>query len=125
MNILVVEDDAFFQKFYVLKLQELGHTVELAPDGEVAIELLKNKIYDCVLLDIIMPKKNGFEVLEFASQQGIPQKTPIIMFSTLGQEDDMKKALSLGARDYANKAFFDFDTLVEKISAITVGKTTQ
>lgn len=125
MNILIVEDDAFFQKFYVLKLQELGHNVELAPDGEVAIDLLSKKTYDCVLLDIILPKKNGFEVLEFASQQGIPQKTPIIMFSTLGQEDDMKKALSLGARDYANKAFFDFDTLVEKITAITVGKTTQ
>lgn len=123
MNILVVEDDAFFQKFYVLKLQELGHTVELAPDGEVAIELLKNKIYDCILLDIIMPKKNGFEVLTFASQNGLTQKTPFIMFSTLGQEEDMKKALSLGARDYVNKAFFDFDTLISKIESIAVSNS--
>lgn len=120
MNILVVEDDAFFQKFYVIKLQELGHNVDLASDGEVAIDLLSKKTYDCILLDIIMPKKNGFEVLEYASQKGIAQITPIIMFSTLGQEEDMKKALSLGARDYVNKAFFDFDTLVEKITSIVV-----
>lgn len=120
MNILVVEDDAFFQKFYVLKLQELGYVVELAPDGEVAIDMLSKKIYDCILLDIIMPKKNGFEVLEFASHNGIVQKTPIIMFSTLGQEEDMKKAISLGARDYINKAFFDFDTLVAKIQSLAV-----
>jgi two-component system response regulator VanR len=123
MNILVVEDDAFFQKFYVLKLQEQGYAVELAENGEVAIDILQKKKFDCILLDIIMPKKNGFEVLEFAQKSGITASVPIIMFSTLGQEEDMKKALGLGARDYVNKAFFDFDTLLQKIQSVTVSHT--
>lgn len=117
-NILLVEDESFFQKFYVLKLQEGSFTVDLAKDGVEAIEKLKYKKYDCILLDIIMPKKNGFEVLQFAKDNGITTTTPIIMFSTLGQEADIQKALSMGAADYANKAFFDFDTLLMKIETV-------
>jgi len=118
MNILVAEDDVFFQKFYVNKLQELAFSVDLATDGEDAIEKITSKQYDCVLLDIIMPKKTGFEVLEYAKQNNIFARTPFIVFSTLGQEADVKKALLLGASDYANKAFFDFDTLMSKINAV-------
>jgi len=119
MNILVVEDDSFFQKFYVLKLQEQGYVVDLAVDGEDGIQKMAQKKYDCILLDIIMPKKNGFDVLQYAKENAITPKTPIIIFSTLGQDQDVQKALSLGAVDYANKAFFDFDTLLAKIKAVS------
>jgi DNA-binding response OmpR family regulator len=115
LNILLVEDESFFQKFYVLKLQEHSFVVDLATDGEEGICKIGRGKYDCVLLDIIMPKKNGFEVLEFAKENAIIPHTPIIMFSTLGQDTDIQKALSMGAADYANKAFFDFDTLLYKI----------
>ena len=66
-----------------------------------------------------MPKKNGFEVLQYAKDNAITAMTPIIVFSTLGQDQDIQKALSLGAADYANKAFFDFDTLLQKIFSVT------
>ena len=123
LNILLVEDESFFQKFYVLKLQEQFFSVDLAMDGEEAIQKISQKKYDCILLDIIMPKKNGFEVLQYARDNAIIPLTPIIMYSTLGQEQDIQKALSLGAVDYANKAFFDFDTLLQKILSVTKSKT--
>ncbi len=123
LNILLVEDESFFQKFYVLKLQEQSYVVDLAHDGEEGIQKIAQKKYDCILLDIIMPKKNGFDVLQFAKDNAITPTTPIIIFSTLGQDKDIQKALSMGAVDYANKAFFDFDTLVEKIQAVTNTKS--
>lgn len=119
LNILIVEDESFFQKFYVLKLQEQSFLVDLAVDGEEGIQKMTNKKYDCILLDIIMPNKNGFEVLQFAKDNAIIPITPIIIFSTLGQDQDIQKALSMGAVDYANKAFFDFDTLLQKIETVT------
>jgi CheY-like chemotaxis protein len=119
LNILLVEDESFFQKFYVLKLQEQSYAVDLAHDGEEGIQKMTQKKYDCILLDIIMPKKNGFEVLQYAADNGIIPTTPIIIFSTLGQDKDIQKALSMGAVDYANKAFFDFDTLLDKIHRVT------
>jgi len=124
MKILLVEDDIFFQKFYALKLKEQSFEIELAVDGEEAIKKLCENKYDCVLLDIIMPKKTGFEVLEYAKTQNLLTNTPFIVFSTLGQELDIKRALDLGASDYANKAFFDFDTLMTKISTVIQQKKT-
>ena len=123
LNILLIEDESFFQKFYILKLQEKMFLVDLAVDGEEGILKMKKKKYDCILLDIIMPKKNGFEVLQYAKENLIIPSTPIIMFSTLGQESDIQKALAMGAADYANKAFFDFDTLLHKINTVTSNKT--
>ncbi|MFH0773460.1 MAG: response regulator [bacterium] len=119
LNILLVEDESFFQKFYVVKLQEQSFLVDLAVDGEEGILKISQKKYDCVLLDIIMPKKNGFDVLQYAKDNAITPTTPIVIFSTLGQEQDIQRALSMGAIDYANKAFFDFDTLLEKIRSVT------
>jgi len=119
LNILLVEDESFFQKFYVLKLQEQMFVVDLAINGEEGIQKMVQKKYDCVLLDIIMPIKNGFEVLQYAKDNLITPNTPIIMFSTLGQDKDIQKALAMGAADYANKVFFDFDTLLKKIYFVT------
>jgi len=119
LNILVVEDESFFQKFYVLKLQEQSFLVDLAIDGAEGIQKMTQKKYDCILLDIIMPKKNGFDVLQYAKDNAIIPLTPIIIFSTLGQDQDIQKALSMGAAAYANKAFFDFDTLLQKIEIVT------
>lgn len=116
-KILLVEDDAFFQKFYAFKLQEQGYQIVNAVDGEDGILKLQQEMPNLVLLDLIMPKKDGFEVL--AARQANPAllQIPVIVFSTLGQEEDVKRAISLGANDYINKSFFDFDTLLAKIQA--------
>ncbi len=75
------------------------------------------KKYDCILLDIIMPKKNGFDVLQYAKENGIIPTTPIIVFTTLGQEENIQKALSMGAADFINKGEFDFSNLMDKITS--------
>lgn len=115
MNILIVEDDVFFQKFYSQKLQEVGFTVNVAVDGNDAIVKVVKTKPDLIILDIIMPNKDGFEVLEEISRDRVLSKIPILVFSTLGQEQDVQKALKLGAVGYVNKTFFDFGNLKAKI----------
>lgn len=116
--LMLVEDDVFFQKIFIDKLREQSILVDFSDNGEDAIARMAAKKYDCILLDIIMPKKNGFEVLKFANENKITPKTPIIVISTLGQEEDIKKALAMGAADYIKKGDFNFDLLSEKINSV-------
>jgi len=119
LKILIIEDDTFFQKLYQSKLHEKGFEVEIANDGEEGIEKIHTFKPDILLLDLIMPKKNGFEVLEFLSKDKTLQRIPVIVFSTLGQEQDIEKAKKLGAKDYITKGFLSFDELEEKIEKVS------
>ena len=115
MKILLIEDDQFFRKFYAFKLQEQKFEIDQAADGvEGMTKILQGKP-DLILLDIIMPNKDGFEVLKEKSQNPAIKNIPVLVFSTLGQEQDIQKAKALGATDYVNKSFFDFEKLLEKI----------
>jgi CheY-like chemotaxis protein len=118
MKILLVEDDVFFQKFYATKIKEKDVEVEVAGDGVEALEKLKAYTPDLILLDLIMPKKDGFEVLLALSQSPTLKDIPVLVFSTLGQEADVKRAKDLGAKDYVNKSFFDFDSLHQKMVSL-------
>ncbi|MGH7203386.1 MAG: response regulator transcription factor [Candidatus Levyibacteriota bacterium] len=118
MKILIVEDDKFFREFYSSKLSEQKVEIETASDGEEALEKLKTYVPDVMLLDIIMPKMDGFEVLKQMGELGLITKIPVIVFSTLGQEQDVEKARLLGAKGYVNKSFFDFDKLYARIQAL-------
>ena len=118
MRILLIEDDQFFQKFYAFKLQEQQFTIDVASDGVQGLaKMIQNKP-DLVLLDIIMPNKDGFEVLKEKSANPAIKDIPVLVFSTLGQEQDILKAKSLGATDYVNKSFFDFEKLLVKIQSM-------
>lgn len=119
MNILLVEDDLFFQNFYSKKLLEQGFRVEVAGDGNEALYKMKQNRPDLVLLDLIMPQKDGFEVLAEVSKYENLKTIPIVVFSTLGQTEDIEKAKKLGATDYVNKTFFDFDNLLAKVLSVT------
>ena len=121
MQILLVEDDLFFQKFYAAKIKEAGIDVIVANDGDDALQKLETLRPQLILLDLIMPKKDGFEVLQALSQKGELKNIPVLVFSTLGQEADIARAKQLGARDYVNKSFFDFDTLHTKIMQVAKG----
>lgn len=121
MRILLAEDDPFFQNFYSRKLTEAGFFVDVASDGNEALDKLLHSKPDVMLLDLIMPNKNGFEVLAEISKSESLKKMPIIVFSTLGQDSDIAKAKALGATMYINKTFFDFDNLLSKV--ISVVKT--
>lgn len=115
MKILLIEDDTFFREFYANKLREKNIEVQTAPDGEAGMKKLQSFLPDLVLLDIIMPNKDGFEVLKEMGQLQLLPKIPVLVFSTLGQEKDVEKARLLGAKGYVNKSFFDFDKLYGRI----------
>lgn len=118
MKILLIEDDKFFQKFYTVKLKEQKVEVEVASDGEEGLVKMRNTKPDLVLLDLIMPKMDGFAVLAARQQDENLKKIPVIIFSTLGQEKDVENAQQLGANGYINKGTFDFKVMVAKINQV-------
>ena len=115
MKIIIIEDDHFFQNFYSVKLNELGYQVEVANNGQEGIDKIKVLLPNLILLDLIMPVKDGFQVLAELKNDPLLSKIPVIVFSTLGQESDIKKAIELGAKDYINKSFFDFDVFIKRV----------
>lgn len=119
MKILLIEDDKFFREFYAQKLKEKGMDVFQAGDGEEGMKNVAENNPDIILLDLIMPVKDGFEVLEELAQNMTTKNIPVLVFSTLGQEKDVQKAMGLGAKGYVNKSFFDFTTLLNRILELT------
>ncbi len=118
MKILLVDDDKFFQKFYSTKLSEQKVEVEVASDGEEGLAKMRDFRPDLVLLDLIMPKVDGFSVLATRAQDENLKKIPVIIFSTLGQEKDVQNAQRLGANGYINKGSFDFNSMVATINQV-------
>ena len=118
MRILLIEDDKFFQKFYSTKLQEKKQEVQVASDGEEGLIKMKDFKPDLILLDLIMPKMDGFAVLAARSQDENLKKIPVIIFSTLGQEKDVVNAQQLGANGYIKKGSFDFNSMVATINKV-------
>ncbi len=119
MKLLIIEDDTFFQKFYKTQLEAQGFEVDVANNGDVGLEKIKSFQPAVILLDIIMPVKDGFEVLETMGKDGTIKHISVLVFSTLGQEKDIQRAMELGAKGYINKSFFDFSSLVAKINEIS------
>jgi len=118
MKILIIEDDKFFQKFYSVKLKEKNVEVKVASDGEEGLIKMREFKPDLVLLDLIMPKVDGFAVLASRAQDENLKKIPVIVFSTLGQEKDVENAQKLGANGYINKGFFDFNNMIAQINQV-------
>ncbi|HLD01678.1 MAG TPA: response regulator [Patescibacteria group bacterium] len=116
MKILIIEDDKFFQKFYTFKLREQKFEVSVAGNGEEGLQKVKSFMPNLIILDLIMPKIDGFAVLSALQKDSLLKAIPVLVFSTLGQEKDVIRAKKLGAKDYVNKSFFDFDKLVTKIN---------
>lgn len=116
-SILICEDEQAISKAMQLKLTKAGFEVEQAFNGQEALDKLKDKKYDLVLLDLLMPKVDGFSVLEELKRQGSKQK--IIVTSNLSQDEDKKRAEELGAVGYLVKA----DTSISKIVEYVVENT--
>ncbi|MBN2197706.1 response regulator [Candidatus Wolfebacteria bacterium] len=116
-KILLVEDDPFLSSLLKNRLQKEDLEISLAKDGEEALSLVKSLNPDLILLDIILPKKSGFEVMEeIRNDPQIQSKElPIIIISNLGQPEDVNKGQDLGAIEYFIKAKTSIDELVEKI----------
>ncbi len=115
MKILIVEDDKFLQVVLEKKLMEIGYQVIKAFDGEEGLEKVITEKPDLILLDMILPKKSGFLFLEEIKKDPELAKIPVVVMSALAQEEDIKKAFSLGIIDYFVKAKISLDDLVNKI----------
>ena len=115
-KILLAEDDKFLSRAYKDGLEEAGFEVVIAFDGEAALEKIRSEKPDLVLLDLIMPIKNGFEVLGEMAIDDILKKIPVIIFSNLSQESDMERGKALGAVDYLVKADYSLRAVVEKVN---------
>jgi DNA-binding response OmpR family regulator len=117
-KILVVEDDRFLRELIVKKLSQEGFEVDFAVDGEDGLTKIKEGKPDIVLLDLILPTIDGFEVLRKLKEEDIVPSLPVIILSNLGQREDIEKGLSLGAADYLVKAHFTPDEIIQKIKSI-------
>jgi len=117
-NILIIEDDDFFRDLLHKKLKSEGFEIIEAADGQKGIDTLKEKKPDVVLLDLLLPTIDGFEVLSQARANSDTAKIPVIILSNLGQQEDIEKALKLGANDYLIKSQFDMAQVIDKIKTL-------
>lgn len=115
MKILVVEDDRKVAGFIELGLREEGYAVDVARDGEEASTLAHVNSYDAILLDLMLPKKNGLQVARELRREG--RDTPILMLTARDTTDDVVRGLDAGADDYLSKPF-KFDELLARIRAL-------
>ena len=116
-KILLVEDDKFLSVALGDKLTREGFTMIKAVNGQEALAKVQSQRPDLILLDLMMPQKNGFEVLAELKLDETTKNIPIIILSNLGQEADIKKAKELGVREYLVKSDVEMKTVVEKIKA--------
>jgi len=102
--VLIAEDDRFIRRTAEIALKRQGFAVLIAEDGEAALHQVRTASPDVVLLDLIMPKIQGFEVLRRLKQDPATASVPVIVLSSLGQETDVQRALAAGAAGYLVKA---------------------
>lgn len=114
-RILLIEDDAFLVGMYVTKLDFAHYEPLVANAGEIGLMIAKQQRPDLILLDILLPKMNGFRVLEELKRDPATKDIPVVMLTNLGQEQDMARGLRLGAADYLVKVDYEPTEVIEKI----------
>ncbi|MBU1045614.1 response regulator [Patescibacteria group bacterium] len=117
-HILIVEDDKFLRELISRKLLSEGFKIDEAIDGEEGLRKIEESKPDLVLLDLILPGLDGFEVLERIKDNPSTSAVPVLILSNLGQRDEIERGLKLGAVDFLVKAHFTPEEIVEKIKTI-------
>ena len=118
VQVLVIEDDTFLSNIYKTKFEMEGFKVITAEDGEAGLKEAQKKKPDIILLDILLPKMDGYLVLENLKKDPETKNIPVIMLTNLGQKDDVEKGLEQGAVDYLIKAHFKPSEVVDKVNKI-------
>jgi len=114
-KVLVVEDDHFLAKIYKIKLAKENIDAIISLDGEEALEIIKKEKPALILLDMVLPGMNGFEILEKVRQEPALKKIPVIILSNLGQDADIARGKELGVIDYFVKSDISIHDVVKKI----------
>jgi len=117
-KILIIEDDKFLRKIIKKKLLLEKYEIIEAIDGEKGIAAAKEKLPDLILLDLVLPEMDGFEVLKNIKESQESSKIPVIILSNLGESENIKKGLDLGADDYLIKSKLDPGEITTKIAGI-------
>jgi len=118
IKILLVEDDAFLLGMYATKFELENFKVVMAEDGEKAVRVALKELPDIILLDVLLPKQNGFEVLRQLKADKATAGIPVILLTNLSQKDEIDQGLKMGAKDYLIKAHFMPSEVVDKIKKV-------
>lgn len=116
-KVLIVEDDKFISRAHGNGLEQAGYEVLVATDGVEAEKMIKKKKPDLIILDLIIPKKDGFDLLKNIKKDSKLKKIPVLILSNLGQDSDIEKGKKLGAEDYLIKSDYSMKEVVEKVKA--------
>lgn len=114
-KILFIEDEAALQQAAAQVLTEEGFEVFSALDGEIGLKLAKEKQPDLILLDLVLPKKDGFEVLKALKEDPLTKNIPVLVLTNLEGSDDVRKVLELGATTYLVKTSYKLEDIVDKV----------
>ena len=118
LTILIIEDDVFLNNIYSKRLSEENFNVLTAFDGEKGIKAAKQKFPDLILLDLMLPKMDGFTVIKYFKDDADLKNIPIILLTNLNDKDDIEKALAFGVKEYLIKVHFTPAEVVDKIKNI-------
>lgn len=117
-KILIIEDDSFLLTMYATKFELENYQVVTAEDGERGLKLAQKEKPDIILLDVLLPKLNGFEVLKGLKEDDKTKDIKVILLTNLSQRGEVQQGLSLGAVDYLIKAHYMPSEVVEKVDKI-------
>jgi len=117
-RILLVEDDPFLVDIYSTKLKEEGFSVQIVTDGKDALKKLKKDAPDLLLLDIVLPNFNGWEILRKIGRDDELKTLKVVILSNLGEKEEIEKGLNLGAAEYLVKAHYTPSEVVEEVKKI-------
>ncbi|MBI4128327.1 MAG: response regulator [Parcubacteria group bacterium] len=120
-KILIAEDETTIAIALTMALEQAGYKVTLASDGEAAMAELKKERPDLILLDIVMPKKDGLQVLEEVKRDPAFNDIPVVLLTNLSDTEHVSKGVSLGAVGYLIKAYYSSQEVVEKVRQVLAG----
>jgi len=114
-KILVIEDDPHIVKVFMIKLKQEGFEPTIAGDGETGLQKIIETKPDLIMMDLMLPKKDGFWVMEEMKKNPEISKIPVIVLSNLGQEQDRERATSLGAKEYVIKSDVPISEVLDRV----------
>lgn len=117
-RVMLVEDDIFLSGMYVKKLELEDFEVLLASDGKQGLKMIQDQPPDLILLDIMLPKMSGFDLLKEIKKEKKTKDIPVILLTNLGQKKHVEKGFALGAKDYLIKAHFMPSEVIDKVKNI-------
>lgn len=121
-NILLIEDDPFLIDIYTTKLKQVkfNFNVDVAEDGAKALKKIKEKMPDLIILDIVLPHMDGWDLLKNIKKDKSFEETKVIILSNLGQKEEVEKGIKLGAKKYFVKAHYTPSQIVEEINKLFI-----